>query len=670
MLYPNRPSVRGACLRYSGEAHSGEPDFGRAHECTGATMARRDQKDTPAEHIRQRQQPEADQEQEQQVEVEPEHARMQNQLGNQGVASLLLGRGGPGLAGTSGIEVEARQRRKKQPAKEAPEMGGDDEPVDGPLTVVDLSQSWNPGIKRQKERPKFIEPMPDDELPPEDPDFLDAVSEGPDPDPVPLPATWLADALLQPSPELISSSLSAWSRCASDWIGDAPFQRSIGALIRPPCALLQDPWARVLPLRTRVGALTTLALAAGPALDCATPAANCAFIGILLEIEARESAIRLARSQAQQIERGLPSAATIFGEIVKAAPARVRPATFGPQALKALSGSLDRLLDFQDPRLLVPSLAAPEAVREDDDPLGIDDVIAEFTGGRPDPSASLFQAAVQGAERLAAKAAHTRVQFAGVGAAVARAANLWSSGMPTENLGLIMRVIDRETAGVLQLLVEIARAAQGRTVAPKGLHTGLVRAARALTKARHKGRGLLAQVVCGILPGEPALPSDARSAPDDLSGALAEGDMRRVVSFLDPLPDTLPNRAARCCLGIAAGAEATSAAPRLAKLRKEALKSDDRIAGILGILLGACHFRMRDYGAALELSHDQLRIGAERRNALLIADASMLATEAHLQLGDVVAAEAARRRGGRLVWRGGARGPLSLLARWRPPEED
>ena len=58
------------------------------------------------------------------------------------------------------------------------------------------------------------------------------------------------------------------------------------------------------------------------------------------------------------------------------------------------------------------------------------------------------------------------------------------------------------------------------------------------------------------------------------------------------------------------------------------------------------------------------------RNGLLVAEAALLGMEAHLARDDQDALDDLRLHAGNLCWRMGATGGLSLLARWRPAEDE
>jgi len=314
---------------------------------------------------------ELEQEQEQEVaEVEtkePEHAKLQQQLGNQAMISLLAGQGLEVAGG--GVEIEQAVRKREAPKKEGPQHGGDDD-GDGPLTVFDLTQSWNPGIRRSKDRPAFIESMPDDELPPEDPDFLEKVLDHPNPLPIPLASSQVFDALLQPSPDVVRISLTDWARGAGTWARGSLTWLMLGRLVAPPAPILQDPHGRVLLSRSRCGAVASCLLLASPTLERDPSAVTSAAIDFCLELEARRHRVRTVQVLAEETKgRELPIARKIFEEHVDGSRhGSVLPRAPTEGGAIALGTTLQNLLAFEDPVALVPELEVNGPPDDEDDP--------------------------------------------------------------------------------------------------------------------------------------------------------------------------------------------------------------------------------------------------------------------------------------------------------------
>jgi len=633
---------------------------------------RYDQKKRPGDLEQKGQEPEQEQEQESaEVETkEPEHARMQQQMGNQAMISLLTGQGLDGAGG--GVEIEHSARKREEPKKEGPQHGGDDDP-DGPLTVFDLTQSWNPGIRRSKDRPAFIEPMPDDELPPEDPEFLERVMEHPDPFPAPLASSRVLDALLQPSPDVVRVSLTDWARGAGSWARGSLTWLMLGQLVAPPAPVLQDPHGRVLLSRSRCGTIASCLLLASPTLERDPSAVTSAAIDFCLELEARRHRVRTVQVVAEETKgRELPIARKLFEEHMDGTQhASVLPRAPTAGGAIALGTTLRHLLAFEDPQSLVPVLELNGPPDDEDDPLGLDAIMEEHTGGSVDREGPVYQSAIQAAERLAAAAARSRVLFAGTGVAVAEVAGLWSSGAPTANLIQVMSSFDRDIAGCLQLLVEIARAAQRRSVPPTGLKTGLRRAARSLAEIRTKGERQLSEVIWGILPGNPPLFRVESALPEEIAGALADGQPTDAIPWLEQLPPSLDRDTAMVLLHATAGMPAPDLCDPLRQLHDRWRQTDNLFGSTaIAVCLGGPLLFTGASEEALALSAHLMEIGRSRRNGVLVAEGALLGMEVHEAGGDTEARERLRERAGNLTWRLGARGALSLLARWRPPEFD
>ncbi|MEQ1507951.1 MAG: hypothetical protein ABMB14_37330, partial [Myxococcota bacterium] len=114
----------------------------------------------------------------------------QDALGNQGVAEML-GVSAP-RPGEAGFASDARSARTES---QGPQLGGDDVPDDGPLTLDDLVRSWNPTTRKgQDTDADALDPL--EELPPEDEALLARVADAAPPASPPTPGP---DRALQPS---------------------------------------------------------------------------------------------------------------------------------------------------------------------------------------------------------------------------------------------------------------------------------------------------------------------------------------------------------------------------------------------------------------------------------------------------------------------------------------
>jgi hypothetical protein len=599
-----------------------------------------------------------------------EQNHLQNQVGNQAILSML---GQAGMTGAAGIEIEPSVRTREDREKETPAHGGEDDGDPGPITLQDLTQTWNPGMRRTDDRPSFLEPMPDDELPPEDDAFLEAVDTCDDPIPLPEGAQSL-DPLLEPSAEVVRIALTHWARAAGRWAAPDLTWQLLRRLVAPPVPALQDPHGRVLPSRSRAAAIATAMLLDAPAIRRAPTHTTASALSFALELAARRHRVTAVEvvTEATRAER-LPVALDIFREqLGEAGDGEVVPRAPTTSSLATLSAILDDLTRYEDPASLVPEVATTLPGPDPDDPLGLDAVMDSFTGGPPEPSELLYDAAIQTAERVASAAARSRVLYAGTGIAVAEVARLGDAGVPVGNLEAAMGAYDRDVQGCLQLLLEIARAAQRRSVPPEGIHAGLRRAARSLDRLRARGTRQLVEVIGGILPGDAELVAPERALPDAVHGALTVGRPAEALPWVEAQPPSLDRDTALVLLRAVAGALPSDLLAEVRTLRDRwrAERPDTLVGTALDVLLGAVALFNGHLEEALGIADDLLEHGRRRGNGTWVVEGALLGMEVHLARGDEDALADRRHRVGNLLSRMGARGALSLLARWTPPELD
>ncbi len=598
---------------------------------------------------------------------ETETSRSQRQLGNSAIAGMLANAGKTGTGGGAGVDVEMA-RRKADQEKEGQDFGGEDDGGDPNAPIeVDLSESWNPGATQPSDRPEFLEPMPDDELPPEDAEWLEGLERVGDPPDA--PATSASDALVQPSPEILARSIAGWCRGAARISGAGLHRRAWAHLLTHPGSTLQDPWGRVLVLRARTAALSVAAVLSSPLIPGGADARTCAFVDFVLELEARDNLVRAARLSLAENER--PQAQKITLQLLDGASGQVRPRALSGPARGVLDRTLRALLVLDDPMGLVPRFPEEEEEEEEDDPLGIQALIVAHTGGEKDPHEALFKSAIQAAERVAAAIQATRLRFAGTTVAIADVACLWSAGAPADSLVAVMAELDAGTDATMQLLREIARAAQKRQVGAAGLRQGLTRAARDLQRVREETIAKLDAIVGGILPGDPQF-SEIEAEPDDpLTHACGDGRPEHALPWLASLPDSLDRDAAIAFVRLSARTDVTSEIDRLLALRERATaERSDMLAFAAGVAAGAACLHVGRHEEAAAIGADHVRFGLSRSNGILVAEGAILGTEALYAAGDVEGADALRRRVGAAVWQMGARGALTLLARWTPPADE
>jgi hypothetical protein len=616
----------------------------------------------------------SDQEQEQELETqteqegqEQEHSRSQNQLGNAAVADMLASRNKPdGHGADQGGGKLAQEASGSE--KQGSEFGGDDDPVEvDTVTIAELAAAWNPTTKKKEDRPAFLEAMPSDDLPPEDQAWLQSLRTLRAPD---LPDVDFPDGLLQPSDLAVTGSLGPWAREVGRWLDPRLEHRCLSQTIAKPPPCIHDPGGRVIFSRARVAALASWGLLDTDLLSSGADVSTTAFLDFTLETASGARRVHEATRHVLELENKLPRASTMLAELLPRDGRTVKAMPLPPAATARIIAVLTDLTGLEP--VLAPSLVLGSVtVDPDDDPLGLDAVIEQHTGGRADPEEPVFHAAVQGAERLAGACARTRVAFVGAALATGDACLGWSTGIPTETLASLAAHLDERVQTILQLLVEVARAAKRRSVPPRGLANGLKRATRQLEQIRKASFGALSQVAGAVIPGSPSVPDLPSSAPDDpLTAAWLDGRPREALPWLESLPHGYAQATAvalvRCSSGMP---PAQLIAPLLAAatLCEDAGRS--HVARALETLAGPCMIWADAPEDALKLARRHLQLGKARRNGSVIASAALLACEAHLMAGRPDEAQAVRTDAGLWCWHIGAYGPLSLLARVRPAEE-
>lgn len=605
-----------------------------------------------------------------QEKAESDLERAQNRLGNAALSAMLGATSdGGGEGGGGGLGMRARAADQE---KERPSHGGEADPVDdGVITLEDLTRSWNPRLKKDKERPAFRESMPDDDLPPEDADFLQAVRALPRPQ---LGEEPTVDGLLQPSADALQVGLTPWIRQVAPWASESVAHRLLIRVLAPPAPCLQDPFGRVSLARARAGAAAVALLLDTPLLSRPEPL-EAALVQLCLEIGGSTRLAAEVQSWAEEHGGDLPEAAATFRSVLELddlRPARPVEVDLPPGTLGRIALAIHQLADLPSAARALPSLPDPSPTldEEDDDPLGLDAIIAQHTGEGLDPQASLYQTCVQSAERLAAQIARTRVRIAAVAAAIANVARHWSAGPPHAHLLQTLHQLDQASMRTLQLLVEIARAAQRHAVAVRGIQNGLKRAARAIDEHVRTSVIGLAQVAASVLPGVPDLPPPPEPPQDALQLLLDEDRPGEALALLQS-QGSADAQAATALLRVFMAEPPASLMEPLAQAAERA-RSVDRpwLATALDVFLGSCALWTGELERAEALARQQVELGRQRRNGMLVAVGVLLAMEAALARGDAEQAHVLRRDGGALAWHMGAQGALSLLARWRPPDDD
>jgi hypothetical protein len=635
-------------------------------------MSRRDRND-PQQRKRQRdedpqQEQEEQAEQAQELERKQEQARdaAQDQLGNQGVASLL------GVAsvkpGEAGFALDAVQNREQE--SEGLQMGGEEPPPDGPLTLDDLVRSWNPTTRRGQDTPDQSLGLYS-ALPPEDEELLAAVTSGQAPagtEALPLQPSVALDPLVQPLPEALLEDLGPIVRQALRLSEGTLLHRSWARAASPAAPLLTDPHGRLLHTRARTAALAGLLSLDGLEHRGISLRAS-PLVLFLLDLAGRSRCVDEALDQVRESQVRLPLARDVLAALLEglpSGPVELRP--LGPGSAQHLQATLAELMSLPPPASLVPSLAEPEPepADADDDPLGIDRLVDGVLGPKADPLAGIYDAQLQAAEKLAGACARLRVHAAGMLLAVARSASSWSSGAPAQALLGVAHEVDRAVGETLQLLVEIGRAIQRRTVPPPGVRNGLRRVARSLEQLAVQIPGWVVPVVGGVVPQGTDLPPIVPEPADPLAQAWAEGEPGTALPWLLSRGD----QAAALFTRASAGTR-TQLAPELLGCAERAQQSGRPLLGAaLSVCASAALFQGEAHQEAMSCAQRELEAALARRNGIWLAAAALVMLDVHEQRGDPEASVKLRYQAARACWLLGARAALSVLLRWRPPHEE
>jgi len=602
--------------------------------------------------------------------AEADQTKAQGTVGNQALNAMISARAeGSAAPGEGGSGRSVRVAKPHE--KEGQDYGGaDDAADDAQISLDDLVRSWNPGIKKSEDKARFVEPMPDDDLPPEDPEFLAAVGDiAPDDD---LEVT--LEHFLQPTVSVVATSLRGWCRAAARFSGSSPGERVLAAALMLPPTLLQSPDARVLLGRSVLACLALQLVAHGQALSHDPDSSDVLVVWMCLELEGRIHRVDNVLVGLEGLTAKLPRAVDLFLERYPGTdPLETLPDPAPTHAGFTLRAALDALCRWEDlegtiPQIgLAPAVAAPA---EADDPLGIDAVIQENTGGPEDVLAGVYLVAIQNAERLASAASVTRLRWVATAFLIEEVAGEIGASLVAPLL-TIAEVVDRQIDDALQLLLEVARASQKRSVAPKGVRNGLTRVARQLDQLRSEILDGFSACLCSLLEREPVLPPPIESAQDALDAALDARDPQEALSLLTELGSVAQVLGARAFLRAMCGLDPTVVSESSGQALGAALREGEERWVVPSSLLRAhAMIHAEDFAGVLRLS-EGLRATAEARSdGLLLAESAFLEMEARIQLGDSGAVAAIRLDAARACARLGAYGALSLLARWAPPVED
>lgn len=608
---------------------------------------------------------ENEEELEEQKKKEPEHesSRMQNQYGNQGVQAIIQAQGGDLKGGGGGVEVEMA-RRKKAHEKEGQDYGGEDEPADeGAITETDLAAGWNLGTTQPSDRAKHAGGLLGEELPPEDEAWLASVTRD-----VVGSQDWTIDTLLQPSMDALAGFTAGWLRGIARLTNVSPGMRARGSLATRGAPLLQDPHGRLVLGRARTAALGSLSLLGVP-LGFNEDVNRAVLVNLALELEAREPALRAA-AVAHGDKAELPTSAGLF-QVLCPDPADALPIEEPtPSARAVVEAAFHAMIHFPDPTTLVPRL--PEIPVDEDDPedeFGLDAVLQELTGGRPDRAEPVYRAATQTAEKIAASSAWLRARMASLAALIVATVQPLGGANPRGTLDPVVKQVDADTQLALQICLEVARASNRRALAPPALHNGLKRAAAQVVKAYRAAVAGCARVAAAMVPGNPQVAPLPPVPPDPLAEAWHDGDPLGATEWLASLPPSLDREAALTFTRLAVLSDPEAAVVELDRLLDVA-RPDAALSYAARIVLGGALLWDGQPERALQIAEHHQLTAEPRRNGVLYVEAVLLGVEALRMLDRADEAEALRVSAAKKLASWGARGPLSLLARWSPPDTD
>lgn len=585
-----------------------------------------------------------EQQRDRQQEQQQQRDAAQDALGNQAVQEMIGAVSAK--AGEAGQGIDLTERKGTEGAQL--DYGGDDVPVDAPITMEDLVRSWNPTTQRGQDKDPFREGLLTEELPPVDPALLSALGA---PGPVaPRDAVYL-------TAEAAALDPGALVRTAARLARGSPLARCAVFLAAPPRPPLVD--RRVPVVRTR--ALAFGALLAEACCEAVPPSERSGLrrqCRVLLELATRRRFLPALLDEVAEQKLSLPMAADLAGPglagLAAAGTAGVSPSV---EQIEQLKATLLELAPRVGTTALVPELpAGPERVDdEEDDPLGLDAILAQ--GHQADPIAPQYEHLLAAAEKIAVATSRLRVEAAAAVLALASALGPAASGPLARRA---VAELDTEAAKGLQLLVEIARAIQQRAVPPAGVRNGLRRAARGVDLAWTQLCGWLAGMMSAAVPPSPALPLPPPPIDDALEAALAEGRADHAAALLTAAPG-LEAAAARGLLATEA-AEPEEHPRIVARARAAGRPALGRWMDLHALLVGGGGGRR--FGHALRLQQEAFQAGDDLTFA---AVTQVLLDDASRTHPDRVAAmhlEACRR----LLPTGHGAG-LALLLRWEPPDE-
>jgi len=605
--------------------------------------------------------PETEQEEEEASEKrdqEQEHQRDQNRYGNAALSAMM----GASVAGASGAPDPGKAMRQQSEIVGDVSYGGEDDADETPLTLEELVRSWNPRTKREKDRDTPTDVVLRVDLPAEDTAFLAAIRAG---KPESTPARF-DDRLYQPTATSVASGLTPWAGEVQRWTQPTLVHRTLLQLVTPAAGFLQDPHGRAVFSRARQGAIATCVLLDGQRWD----ASSAAFTQFCLELAGSGMTVQGVWDAAVASGQQLPMARDLCASALSASSHRVRKRPLPPVAQERLMGTLTRLAGLSQTADFVPDLHVSEPTPDPDDPLGLDEVLVAFTEAAAPPDQAAYDTAVRTAERLAVSCAHTRIRYAGVSAAIAQATGNWSSGSPTLDLLDLSEALDHDIQRCLRLLVEVARAAKGRSVDLQGLRNGLKRASKMLGKTRHTATQNLTPLIGGILHPDPTVAPEPMPSNDALQAAWDDRSQTAALEALRALPEGLDREVAIALTEATLSNHPRATFDALEPLADKLRGDQPLIAAALDVCAGGCALWAEASDLARRCGGRLQDLGRDRQSGMLLTAGALTDMSALELRGEHEAVEDLRRATGTTLHYWSAKAGVTLLARWAPPEED
>lgn len=380
-------------------------------------------------------------------------------------------------------------------------------------------------------------------------------------------------------------------------------------------------------------------------------------LATLLDLACRGRWVQQAREVAVR-RVGLPSAAATADGLLAAFPAvEVKPHPLPRDARGHFRALVGELLGVLTPGHVTPSLGDPAREIPDE--------------SNRVPLERLYDRGMRACERLACTCARVQVRAAGVAAAIAEATTQWRQGAPVIELRAAMARLDEEIGWAIELLVELARAIQRRSVQPPGIRNGLRKVAGVVDQAIAELIEEIEPLLGGAIPATPDLwpPIFAAGLGDPLAEAWNAGKPAEAVPWLLSQPPSVDRDLAMIFTRAGAGVFAGLGVELFLLSRRPELASRPTLFLAADLVAASAALHDQSYEPALFLSQETYELAYRRRNGVLLTAAALGAIEAHFRLGNAEKAEQVRLEALRacIQLRSGA--GFTLLLRWRPEDE-